>query len=733
MDQLVLLEPPITDVVTLWRNNPLYTKETRLWRFKLDGSEYTRLAEIATSKKGRKKLSKVWDWGEELVREDKRHVYYCYECEVSGFKQQFPAVNGTTGAANHLKTYHNRDPKTGQLLDSDKPREETTLLKEVVRTHSFEVFKLLLVKWFVFCQLALFMLENRFFRAFVSYLHEGLGEYLPKASSTLRGWILSLFLDQKEALKKELASSITKVHISFDIWTASNQRGYIAVWGYWINAQGTQQRRMLAFRRIYRSHTGENQAEVLYKVLKEYNLQHNLGFTVSDNASSNDAAVSLLLKELEPSITNKAIAERRLRCFGHIVNLAAQSLLTTTGAEAKKAARELESIEDDAEDEEGDTEEVRARWMHSGPLGKLQRLVRYVLASGQRREEFAAISGGVSVKKYDHLGLIQDNSTRWNSMFLALTRALNTKERLIKFRAAHKPAANAKWKPKDENLTPSDWYHFEKIHGCLESFYAATMTTEGHKPLLTEWFQSLHALMGEIWTWEVEARDELSDPALELALHAAWLKIEKYYKLADDMPVYYAAIILDPTLKDRWLAQIWTDDKQRTWIKPTVDKVRAMWSQYRVEHYYEPLTASADDDAFTRMRSLKRLRLDASLQADQFEQYITSDPLLAPAEPARFNVIEYWIQRRQGWPQLAQFALDVLSVPVMSDDNERSFSAAKDMINDRRNRLCADIIEASQCLRSWLQVNEKEPLKAAFDATDTADKADSENELDPLI
>jgi len=43
------------------------------------------------------------------------------------------------------------------------------------------------------------------------------------------------------------------------------------------------------------------------------------------------------------------------------------------------------------------------------------------------------------------------------------------------------------------------------------------------------------------------------------------------------------------------------------------------------------------------------------------------------------------------------------------------------------------IIEASQCLRSWLQANEKEPLKAAFDATDTADKADSENELDPLI
>lgn len=85
-------------------------------------------------------------------------------------------------------------------------------------------------------------------------------------------------------------------------------------------------------------------------------------------------------------------------------------------------------------------------------------------------------------------------------MFLALTRALNTKERIMKFRQSHKPAATAKWKPKDESLTPSDWYHFEKIHSCLEAFYAATMTTEGFNPLLDDWFMSLHSLMNEIWT-----------------------------------------------------------------------------------------------------------------------------------------------------------------------------------------------------------------------------------------
>ena len=35
----------------------------------------------------------------------------------------------------------------------------------------------------------------------------------------------------------------------------------------------------------------------------------------------------------------------------------------------------------------------------------------------------------------------------------------------------------------------------------------------------------------------------------------------------------------------------------------------------------------------------------------------------------------------------------------MSDDNERSFSAGRDLITYRRNRLMSDIIEATQCLR----------------------------------
>lgn len=47
-------------------------------------------------------------------------------------------------------------------------------------------------------------------------------------------------------------------------------------------------------------------------------------------------------------------------------------------------------------------------------------------------------------------------------------------------------------------------------------------------------------------------------------------------------------------------------------------------------------------------------------------------------------------------------AVDILSIPAMSAEPERLFSGAKIRITDRRNRLGSDVIEALECLKSWI-------------------------------
>ena len=50
-------------------------------------------------------------------------------------------------------------------------------------------------------------------------------------------------------------------------------------------------------------------------------------------------------------------------------------------------------------------------------------------------------------------------------------------------------------------------------------------------------------------------------------------------------------------------------------------------------------------------------------------------------------------------------ALDVLFMPIMSVEPERLFSGAKITISDRRNRLRIYILEALECLKSWLKIS----------------------------
>ena len=57
--------------------------------------------------------------------------------------------------------------------------------------------------------------------------------------------------------------------------------------------------------------------------------------------------------------------------------------------------------------------------------------------------------------------------------------------------------------------------------------------------------------------------------------------------------------------------------------------------------------------------------------------------------------------------------LDMVSIPAMSSECERVFSQAKLLITSQRHRLSADVIEATQCLRMWLILDQKKEGKWA--------------------
>lgn len=232
------------------------------------------------------------------------------------------------------------------------------------------------------------------------------------------------------------------------------------------------------------------------------------------------------------------------------------------------------------------------------------------------------------------------------------------------------------------------------------------MVNEGHKKaFLYDWFPSLHVLLNEIDTQHHSFKRERGYEDLARCCEAAWAKCEKYYVSADESPLIYAATMLCPWYKLAWFEQEWTDSSQVNWVSNIRGYVEKLWqSEYKPsdERMAPQAPAKAPsmarDSPFARQAEAKRLKIKHSpAGVDELTAYLALDPL----EEDVVDPIQYWLERRFQFPNLSKLAFDTLAIPPMSDDNERSFSSARDLITYRRNRLKEDIIGASECLHNW--------------------------------
>jgi hypothetical protein len=395
---------------------------------------------------------------------------------------------------------------------------------------------------------------------------------------------------------------------------------------------------------------------------------------------------------------------------------------------------------------------VEELWKKFGCLGRLHNLVRYIRLTPQRREEFAAIIIGGDLSEFDGLELIQNNSTRWNSWFHSITRALNVRERLEIFSARHVPGKGSQGIA-NFKLDGQHWFELEKIELALKDFYAATLLSEGKKTSLADWFSTLDCLLREInetkdHYYDIHTEDDnnFTWMYLQSCADAAWSKCAEYYnnqqlnwqkRFPEDTdlpPAYFAAQILDPYRKWAWFRQEWVlqgDKEKQRWFDNAQSSVKQLWEteykgRYPVEMLPPPARKDRDPDpAFDRQRDHKRIRIDAPVSStDLYEQYISTDRLY-DEEASCDKAIAYWLSRYDSQRDLARFALDLFAISPMSDECERLFSSAKLTIVDRRGRLKADIIEACECLRAWYGRPQFEDESNSEDGENDNDRVDS--------
>jgi hypothetical protein len=134
--------------------------------------------------------------------------------------------------------------------------------------------------------------------------------------------ITSTFDLYRSQLKEKLQASVSKIHLSTDLWTSPHRHGILAVCARWVDNSFRLQKALLAMPECRYSHSGERQATLIAEAIEEYGIAKQIGYHTGDNATSNDTCLKHLSQMLrdrhdvcDENATVKAVAELGLDIF----------------------------------------------------------------------------------------------------------------------------------------------------------------------------------------------------------------------------------------------------------------------------------------------------------------------------------------------------------------------------------------------------------------------------------
>jgi hypothetical protein len=196
------------------------------------------------------------------------------------------------------------------------------------------------------------------------------------------------------------------------------------------------------------------------------------------------------------------------------------------------------------------------------------------------------------------------------------------------------------------------------------------------------------------------------------SIEMGWFVLEKYYNMTDDVPVYAAAIILDPSRRGAYLKKNWPAE----WYEPAVEAANTLW----LEEFKDRLSSVGPTTPEPMPPPSKRRGavLDHILQQMAVTAADTSsgDDLKAFAEGLVLQVdcspLDWWcrLEQRQRYSQLSRMAISILSIPAESSEPERTFSGARRTCSWDRSRLTCINIEKIECIGSWLREGHIKPF-----------------------
>jgi len=126
---------------------------------------------------------------------------------------------------------------------------------------------------------------------------------------------------------------------------------YLAITAHWIDDEWKLHDALMEFKHVEGHHYGDVLGEMVYDVLKDYNICEKLFCITTDGASNNDSMCEEIERLLSEDGISWSAEKNHIYCMNHVINLAVQSFLKSIKA-IKTNADGSDYVEEDLEKDE---------------------------------------------------------------------------------------------------------------------------------------------------------------------------------------------------------------------------------------------------------------------------------------------------------------------------------------------------------------------------------------------
>lgn len=403
--------------------------------------------------------------------------WHCQPCFDKKRAKKYNYSGGSSAIINHLRKGHQiilpgrqetrREVTQSRLGDITAFLSNESLVSKKRKATAEEAaldqttFREIYCRYVVACSLPFNHVEQPAFRDLLQYIHPAANDILPTSGDTIRNDLQRGYDSKKEFVRRALQNALSSIHIVPDNWTSPNHLGVIGFTVQFVTEDHGLLSLVVRIKELEGQHSGENMAEAIMEFVREYGIASKVGYFMMDNASNLNTMIDKVSDDLEREFdVFYNPLPHRLRCFGHIINLAVMEFLIG------KRPRTTESYHGPSEDE-------IKQWRMRGAIGRLHNIVVFITWTPQRLQKFVALSDGLRLRR--------DNDTRWNSWYNMVAWALRPKIRqAVTVFCSEEPDLQ------EDALGPSDWIILAEIHKFLEPFHDATMANESLSNSISE-------------------------------------------------------------------------------------------------------------------------------------------------------------------------------------------------------------------------------------------------------